>query len=146
MKRIFYSCATLLLSGCGSGLLDEARKEVAAQLRDPESAQFRNLKDYTEKIVCGEVNAKNGFGGYVGFSEFIYFGDFKSRRKEVDFNPSSKESEIYCTDKTDKKLAYLEWIKDNSERKCAESGDSSSGWCSIAADDRKKIEEYKSKN
>jgi hypothetical protein len=38
---------------------------------DPLSAQFRKLARSTKKgIVCGEVNAKNRLGGYVGFVPF----------------------------------------------------------------------------
>lgn len=43
---------------------------VKAKLKDPDSAQFRNLQ-YTPPFVCGEVNAKNSFGGYNGFERFI---------------------------------------------------------------------------
>lgn len=47
-----------------------AREMVRAELVDPESAQFRNLHTKGDKI-CGEVNAKNGMGGYVGFVPFV---------------------------------------------------------------------------
>lgn len=51
-----------------------AKAGIASSLRDPSSAQFRNLHGYAtsqgDRIVCGEYNAKNGFGGYVGFASF----------------------------------------------------------------------------
>jgi hypothetical protein len=28
-----------------------------------------------KQTICGEVNAKNGFGGYTGMTPFIYFAD-----------------------------------------------------------------------
>ncbi|HEJ0180554.1 TPA: hypothetical protein SLO90_001235 [Citrobacter koseri] len=49
------------------------------ELKDPESAQFRNIKLvkseqkgglYKGGYVCGEFNAKNGFGAYGGFHRF----------------------------------------------------------------------------
>jgi hypothetical protein len=41
------------------------------KLTDPTSAQIRKLARSTKDgIVCGEVNAKNKFGGYVGFVPF----------------------------------------------------------------------------
>jgi hypothetical protein len=49
---------------------------VTAMLRDPSSAQFRSLRlsegAYTtlRKFLCGEINAKNGLGGYEGFRRF----------------------------------------------------------------------------
>lgn len=71
--------SALLLAGCESGDIKKAKETVASQLRDPESAQFRNIIK-TEKTsllefgivtVCGEVNGKNAFGGYVGFQRFV---------------------------------------------------------------------------
>lgn len=45
------------------------------QLKDPESAQFRDVKfkstgESGSWNMCGYVNAKNAFGGYVGFTRF----------------------------------------------------------------------------
>jgi len=42
------------------------RGYVEGALKDPESAQFRN-----QYGLCGEVNAKNAYGGYVGYRRFI---------------------------------------------------------------------------
>lgn len=42
---------------------------VANSLKDPESARFRSVKVKWEN-VCGEVNAKNSYGGYVGYRRF----------------------------------------------------------------------------
>lgn len=49
---------------------DDAKRAVADQFRDPSSAEFRKVfrRGYD---VCGEVNAKNGFGAYVGFVRFV---------------------------------------------------------------------------
>jgi hypothetical protein len=54
----------------------DARERVRATLRDPASAEFRNLRVHpgpTEdsKAVCGEFNARNGFGGMSGWQRFI---------------------------------------------------------------------------
>ena len=55
--------------------IEEAKASVRAKLRDPESALFENVrlspKDPLELTVCGTVNAKNGFGGYVGRKPFV---------------------------------------------------------------------------
>ena len=55
---------------------------VKEHLRDPESAQFSNvhganlptvpgtiIKNWS--IICGDVNSKNGFGGYAGAEGFV---------------------------------------------------------------------------
>jgi hypothetical protein len=49
----------------------EAKAAVAASLRDPSSAEFRNIMVGTS-ATCGEVNGKNGFGAYAGFKPFVY--------------------------------------------------------------------------
>lgn len=66
------------------GLDDEARlqsqaeADVAAQLRDPSSAQFRAVEMIRQpdgrSVVCGEVNGKNAYGGYAGFTRFVVDG------------------------------------------------------------------------
>lgn len=63
------------------GLTDEeiitsARERVTYDLKDPGSAVFRNERIFRSEIgiyVCGEVNAKNSYGGYIGFMP--YFSD-----------------------------------------------------------------------
>lgn len=59
----------------GANILAAGRERVMQMLRDPESARFQGLfEGYDRKkreiVVCGEVNAKNGLGGYVGFVPF----------------------------------------------------------------------------
>jgi hypothetical protein len=52
---------------------------VGGQLKDPMSAQYRNLHQYSghgdKAVYCGEVNSKNSFGGYTGFEMFIVDGN-----------------------------------------------------------------------
>jgi len=51
-----------------------SRGIVSSRLKDPNSAQWRGERAYLaangDRIVCGEVNAKNSFGGYPGFTHF----------------------------------------------------------------------------
>ena len=66
----------LMDTGC-SGKSDGEKEIAAAQERvaknffDPASAQFKNVKTFPTGAVCGSVNAKNRFGGYVGFRDFV---------------------------------------------------------------------------
>ena len=64
-----------VVSGMSDEKLIEIAKETTANgLKDPNSAQFRRLevKNFRgNRIVCGEVNGKNAYGGYVGFKRFI---------------------------------------------------------------------------
>ena len=55
-------------------LIAQAKAAVTKDLKDPDSALFRNLAVYTTSTgalaVCGEFNAKNSYGGYVGYKQF----------------------------------------------------------------------------
>lgn len=52
----------------------EGKAAVLENLKDPDSAKFRNLKTSRDLFLCGEVNAKNSMGGYVGFKRFYTMG------------------------------------------------------------------------
>lgn len=57
-------------------IIREAKGAVEQDLRDPMSVQYRNLQVFAGPLmtVCGEVNAKNAYGGYVGFRRFVVAG------------------------------------------------------------------------
>lgn len=51
----------------------KAEASAASKLIDPSSAQFRNVhvvRWSVGRTVCGEINGKNAFGAYVGFTRF----------------------------------------------------------------------------
>lgn len=58
--------------------MQKGMEAVKAKLKDPKSSQFRRV--YFHKgadripMTCGEVNSKNGFGGYGGFQKFVSAG------------------------------------------------------------------------
>jgi hypothetical protein len=57
--------------------ISSSEQSVKEKLRDPDSAEFRNVRFYSGAgvpVSCGEVNAKNGFGGYTGFERFVAMG------------------------------------------------------------------------
>lgn len=76
--------AAALLAGCSPAqptveedLVSRARLAIAATLKDPDSAKFRDVRAYPDKrLVCGEVNGKNSYGAYAGFSPFFYDNGF----------------------------------------------------------------------
>lgn len=53
---------------------DELRRMVADSLKDPGSVQFRGIRYIEGRAICGEANAKNSYGGYVGFKAFVADG------------------------------------------------------------------------
>jgi hypothetical protein len=64
--------AVLTVSGCDKW--DDAKAQVRAHLKDPDSATWRNLRNIGPNVICGEVNAKNSLGGYTGFEPFMLDG------------------------------------------------------------------------
>jgi hypothetical protein len=44
---------------------------IKSKLKDPDSAEFRDIKRRGALDYCGWVNAKNSLGGYVGYSVFF---------------------------------------------------------------------------
>ncbi|WP_316514743.1 hypothetical protein [Klebsiella aerogenes] len=101
MKKLLLTLVIpLVLSGCKPGeekAISLAKSEVAANLKDPGSAQFRNVKvskmtdaedGHVIAVVCGEINGKNGFGAYAGFHPFFVELKMKSKgmfSKGVDY-------------------------------------------------------------
>jgi len=89
----------------------EISKRVATMsFKDPSSAEFRNMRVSTVseernvqqpetivglvEYVCVEVNGKNSYGGYTGFSETVIFGDGSSL--------DSRYSRVHCSNKNKK--------------------------------------------
>ena len=69
-----FALAALSSSSCGQPIEDpkiaQAKEAVGRELKDPGSAQYRDIEVY-DGVVCGQVNAKNSYGGYVGFQPFL---------------------------------------------------------------------------
>lgn len=55
-------------------LIELVKAEIKDSLKDPSSAQFKDVrvvKVKEGKLVCGQVNGKNSYGGYGGFKYFL---------------------------------------------------------------------------
>ena len=53
--------------------INKYREQLLGNLKDPSSAQLRNLRMVTGEggeALCGEINGKNSYGGYIGFHPF----------------------------------------------------------------------------
>lgn len=46
------------------------RAGIVSTLKDPGSATFRQER-LKGSVICGEVNARNSLGGYVGFKRYV---------------------------------------------------------------------------
>lgn len=77
MERVVLTLAVAALSACNAipgtsaYKIDHAQQEAAKNLIDPSSAQFRSVRVGKNGSVCGEINAKNRMGAYVGFSRWV---------------------------------------------------------------------------
>lgn len=59
------------------GWIRVSKDAVGVKLKDADSARYRNVAFYSgggTPVVCGEVNARNSFGGYSGYERFIAAG------------------------------------------------------------------------
>lgn len=79
LAAAFAAAPVAAKSGYGA-FVSQAKKQMAAELKDPDSAKFRNLAVYQPATgqgvaLCGEVNAKNAYGAYVGFRKFVSAGE-----------------------------------------------------------------------
>ena len=76
MKKIF-GLALIGLSTtvfANNTAINIAKDSIKSSLKDPDSVQFKELRVVTntegEKSICGFYNAKNSYGGYVGYEGF----------------------------------------------------------------------------
>ena len=72
----------LALAACGKTATQKKQEEAAAltqlgekyvkeKILEPSQAQFRNQFIGKGGAPCGEVNAKDAFGGYIGYQRYI---------------------------------------------------------------------------
>lgn len=73
----------------------KSENAVRKTLRDPESATFQIISSSAaENIACGQVNAKNGFGGYTGLQYFVVENGTVHHSGDANFSAAFKR----CTD------------------------------------------------
>lgn len=92
MKTLRMLCMAVLLAVTGSAsaqetdhIIEQAKTVVASKMKDPDSARFTDVSLQAKgNMVCGWVNAKNSFGGYVGFRPFVAAGDYVEIRDDED--------------------------------------------------------------
>lgn len=71
---------------------------IKGRLKDPGSAEFRNVHFYSggkTVVACGEVNAKNSFGGYSGYERFVAAGPTELIFLESDLPSPAEMNEIW---------------------------------------------------
>ena len=90
--------AILLVAGASHAqsadqAIADAKAAIAMKMKDPESARFAGVVASPKGgTVCGWVNAKNSYGGYVGYKPFYVMGRFADVRDEDDVALSNRGS------------------------------------------------------
>ncbi len=84
-------------------LINEAKSAISEDFKDPSSAQFRNIwvtyePEIDKSTVCGEVNAKNSFGAYVGFAPFTYRTKDLKAIKDGSDSFQSTMVDLFCSE------------------------------------------------
>jgi len=59
------------------------KRSVSENLKDPDSAKFKDVGYDTRGDKCGMVNAKNSFGAYTGFQRFTVLKGSVSMSSEM---------------------------------------------------------------
>lgn len=85
MRKLIYTAVMVAIAATASAAdaketvwVERSKDAVKAKMKDPNSAQFRNVyfsRSGGVPVACGEVNAKNSYGGYRGYQFFIAAGD-----------------------------------------------------------------------
>jgi len=102
LKRCIAIIGVLIVAACSNRSnpdIDEAKKAVEEVLLDPGSVTYRTIitkKNDGYVTVCGEVNAKNSLGGYVGYKPFIYNASGTKTLQMDDIYPS--DITLYCAE------------------------------------------------
>jgi hypothetical protein len=94
----------LLLLACSDPFQTEVKERVAYKLKDPASAEFREVDFYPEvKLACGEVNGKNSYGAKSGFSGFTYDNGMVDFEGEFGYSSGLAK----CTDQVRKRTKEI---------------------------------------
>ena len=78
-----------------------AGRFVGPSLKDADSAQYREVtyrKRMGFSVLCGEVNAKNSFGGYSGYRPFLVIGSLVSIEPASDSVKWARTYNKMCVD------------------------------------------------
>lgn len=99
MKRVALVVLLTLLAACSDDKAAEkaAKEGIAQEFNDPASVQYRGTITYSPEAgvyaTCGELNAKNQFGAYTGFTRFVALVDIVDGKAEYRGENSTDEDQ-----------------------------------------------------
>ncbi|WP_423708625.1 hypothetical protein [Undibacterium sp. WLX3042] len=116
MNKLIIGSAAIAVAALGffvvrnmaeSKKIESLKQQVTHNLKDPESAKFREVKlNKAKTALCGEVNAKNGFGAYGGYQPFVATDSGAIIMRGDSCNIGSITSQIECMSERNKFLEY----------------------------------------
>lgn len=80
-------------------------RHLVATLRDPDSRKLGPMTNPRGGLVCGQANAKNGFGGYTGWVSFRALFDADGRLFDLYFMTRGGLED----QDTESTFAFLNW-------------------------------------
>lgn len=103
----------------GQSIPEELREKFGEFLKDPGSAQIEigvdtvgSVADSSERVICGRYNAKNSYGGYTGFKNFVYRSNNRTLYSDgVVVRPGAIDSLDNIMAKNPETMAELEALK-----------------------------------
>jgi hypothetical protein len=73
LALLLYAVLSIIDMGSVEKVIAGAEETIRYNMKDPSSVMLRDTQlSHDGKVVCGQVNARNSYGGYVGFNRFIY--------------------------------------------------------------------------
>jgi hypothetical protein len=84
------------------------RVKLVAKFKDPSSLQFQHESVTATGWLCGEVNAKNSYGAYGGFTRFVTNGYVQTYIDRAEFVNTDTAADLISI--LDKQNAMLEAV------------------------------------
>jgi hypothetical protein len=137
MRKSCIILAALALAACNPVAELQAKRAVAARMKDPDSAKFRNVRSVGDAI-CGDVNGRNGFGAYAGFVPFVFFPADGAVFVASDQMPASDRQalQMFCDLKTPAEVRMTLFARHREGAKAAkeaelaaEAAETDRAWC-----------------
>jgi hypothetical protein len=96
LRIVLVACGFALLAGCDDNE-NKAKDVIGATVKDPLALEVRHVHaSYTAPTtICGEFNAKNSYGGYVGFKPFAIDTHEHDRLTELDDDAGADDRDQY---------------------------------------------------